>query len=89
MHPPMEGYYVRLSGGSVADVGGAGITAEREVYNLSSPADLSEDVQVDPCPPAFFAYIHPTNARRVSGSLYWAAAAIRRWIALGVCAGRL
>jgi hypothetical protein len=34
-------YKFKLSGVSVADVGGAGITAEGEVYNLSSPADLS------------------------------------------------
>jgi hypothetical protein len=36
-------YKFKLSGVSVADVGGAGITAEGEVYNLSSPADLSGD----------------------------------------------
>jgi len=34
-------YKFKLSGVSVADVGGAGITAEGEVYNLTSPADLS------------------------------------------------
>jgi hypothetical protein len=34
-------YKFKLSGVSIADVGGAGITAEGEVYNLSSPADLS------------------------------------------------
>jgi hypothetical protein len=34
-------YTFKLSGVSIADVGGAGITAEGEVYNLSSPADLS------------------------------------------------
>jgi hypothetical protein len=34
-------YKFKLSGVSVADVGGAGITAEGEVYNLASPADLS------------------------------------------------
>ena len=34
-------YKFKLSGVSVVDVGGAGITAEGEVYNLSSPADLS------------------------------------------------
>ena len=34
-------YKFKLSGVSVADVGGAGITAEGEVYNLKSPADLS------------------------------------------------
>jgi hypothetical protein len=34
-------YKFKLSGVSVADVGGAGITAEGEVYNLSNPADLS------------------------------------------------
>jgi hypothetical protein len=34
-------YKFKLSGVSVADAGGAGITAEGEVYNLSSPADLS------------------------------------------------
>lgn len=33
-------YKFKLSGVSVADVGGAGITAEGEVYNLSSPADF-------------------------------------------------
>jgi hypothetical protein len=31
----------KLSGVSIADVGGAGITAEGEVYNLSTPADLN------------------------------------------------
>jgi hypothetical protein len=34
-------YKFKLSGVSVADVGGAGITAEGEVYNLTTPADLS------------------------------------------------
>jgi hypothetical protein len=34
-------YKFKLSGVSVADVGGAGITAEGEVYNLASPQDLS------------------------------------------------
>ena len=34
-------YKFKLSGVSIADVGGAGITAEGEVYNLTSPADLS------------------------------------------------
>jgi hypothetical protein len=34
-------YKFKLSGVSVADVGGAGITADGEVYNLASPADLS------------------------------------------------
>src|SRR5271166_1363979 len=34
-------YKFKLSGVSVADVGGAGITAEGEVYNLATPADLS------------------------------------------------
>ena len=34
-------YKFKLSGVSVADVGGAGITAEGEAYNLASPADLS------------------------------------------------
>jgi hypothetical protein len=34
-------YKFNLSGVSVADVGGAGITAEGEVYNLTTPADLS------------------------------------------------
>jgi hypothetical protein len=34
-------YKFKLSGISVVDVGGAGITAEGEVYNLVSPADLS------------------------------------------------
>jgi|SRR5580658_4736601 hypothetical protein len=34
-------YKFKLSGVSIADVGGAGITAEGEVYNLTNPADLS------------------------------------------------
>ncbi len=34
-------YTFKLSGVSIADVGAAGITAEGEIYNLSSPADLS------------------------------------------------
>jgi len=34
-------YKFKLSGVSIADVGGAGITAEGEVYNLASPVDLS------------------------------------------------
>ena len=34
-------YKFKLSGVLVADVGGAGITAEGEVYNLRSPADLA------------------------------------------------
>src|SRR6202451_4077340 len=34
-------YKFKLSGVSIADVGGAGITAEGEVFNLASPADLS------------------------------------------------
>ena len=34
-------YKFKLSGVSVADVGGAGITAEGEVYNLTTPADLT------------------------------------------------
>lgn len=34
-------YKFKLSGVSVADVGGAGITAEGEVYNLTNPADLN------------------------------------------------
>ena len=34
-------YKFKLSGVSVIDVGGAGITAEGEVYNLTSPADLT------------------------------------------------
>jgi hypothetical protein len=33
-------YKFKLSGVSVADVGGAGITADGEVYNLTTPADL-------------------------------------------------
>jgi hypothetical protein len=33
-------YKFKLSGVSVADVGGAGITAEGEVFNLKTPADL-------------------------------------------------
>jgi hypothetical protein len=36
-------YKFKLSGVSVADVGGAGISAEGEVYNLSNPADLNGD----------------------------------------------
>jgi hypothetical protein len=36
-------YKFKLSGVSVADVGGAGLTAEGEVYNLTTPADLSGD----------------------------------------------
>lgn len=34
-------YRFKVSGVSVADVGAANITAEGEVYNLASPADLS------------------------------------------------
>lgn len=34
-------YTFKLSGVSVVDVGGAGINAEGEVYNLTNPADLS------------------------------------------------
>jgi hypothetical protein len=34
-------YKFKLSGVSIADVGGAGINAEGEVYNLSNPADLN------------------------------------------------
>src|SRR5208282_4225966 len=34
-------YKFKISGVSVADVGGAGINAEGEVYNLTNPADLS------------------------------------------------
>jgi hypothetical protein len=34
-------YKFKLSGVSIADVGGAGINAEGEVYNLTTPADLS------------------------------------------------
>src|ERR1700690_3830413 len=34
-------YKFKLSGVSVADVGGAGIPAEGEVYNLTPPGDLS------------------------------------------------
>jgi hypothetical protein len=36
-------YKFKISGVSVADVGAAGISAEGEVYNLSSPADLNGD----------------------------------------------
>ena len=36
-------YKFKISGVPVADVGGAGITAEGEVYNLTSPADLGGD----------------------------------------------
>ena len=36
-------YPFKLSGVSVADVGAAGINAEGEVYNLTSPADLAGD----------------------------------------------
>src|SRR5712664_4712873 len=32
-------YKFKLSGVSIADVGGAGITAEGEVYNLTTPAE--------------------------------------------------
>jgi hypothetical protein len=39
-------YKFKLSGVSVADVGGAGITAEGEVYNLTTPADLSGNYSV-------------------------------------------
>src|SRR5260370_40007701 len=34
-------YKFKLSGVSVADIGGAGITAEGEGYNLGNPADLA------------------------------------------------
>src|ERR1700690_2810903 len=34
-------YPFKLSGVSVADVGAAGVNAEGEVYNLTSPADLA------------------------------------------------
>jgi hypothetical protein len=34
-------YKFKLSGVSVADVGGAGITAEGEVYHLTNPTDLN------------------------------------------------
>src|ERR1700687_5650518 len=34
-------YKFKLSGVSIADVGGADITAEGEVYNLANPADLT------------------------------------------------
>src|SRR5258708_11045320 len=34
-------YKFKLSGVSIADVGGAGISAEGEVYNLATPADLT------------------------------------------------
>ena len=34
-------YSFKLSGVSVADVGAAGVNAEGEVYNLTSPADLA------------------------------------------------
>ena len=34
-------YKFKLLGVSIADVGGAGITAEGEVYNLAGPEDLS------------------------------------------------
>lgn len=36
-------YKFKVSGVSVADVGAANITAEGEVYNLTSPEDLSGD----------------------------------------------
>ena len=36
-------YKFKLSGVSVVDVGAAGINAEGEVYNLTSPADLNGD----------------------------------------------
>jgi hypothetical protein len=34
-------YKFKLSGVSIADVGGAGINAEGEVYNLTTPSDLT------------------------------------------------
>jgi hypothetical protein len=34
-------YPFKLSGVSIADVGGAGVNAEGEVYNLTSPTDLA------------------------------------------------
>jgi hypothetical protein len=34
-------YKFKLSGVSIADVGGAGITAEGEVYHLTNPTDLN------------------------------------------------
>jgi hypothetical protein len=34
-------YDFKLSGVSIADVGGAGITAEGEVYNLTKPSDIN------------------------------------------------
>jgi hypothetical protein len=34
-------YKFKISGVSIADVGGAGINAEGEVYNLAKPEDLS------------------------------------------------
>lgn len=36
-------YKFKISGVAVADVGGASITAEGEVYNLSKPSDLNGD----------------------------------------------
>lgn len=36
-------YTFKLSGVSIVDVGGAGINAEGEVYNLNSPADINGD----------------------------------------------
>jgi hypothetical protein len=36
-------YKFKLSGVSVVDVGGASLTAEGEVYNLTKPSDLSGD----------------------------------------------
>src|SRR6267154_1989210 len=36
-------YKFKLSGVSIADVGGAGISAEGEVYNRRAPADISGD----------------------------------------------
>ena len=34
-------YHFKLSGVSIVDVGAAGINAEGEVYNLTTPADIS------------------------------------------------
>jgi hypothetical protein len=44
-------YKFKLSGVSVADLGGAGITAEGEVYNLSSPARSQRQLLRGDCRP--------------------------------------
>src|SRR5258706_536903 len=55
-------YKFKLSSVSVADVGGAGITAEGEVYNLAAPADLSGNYSAVTAAP-------PTSATETPESL--------------------